>query len=165
MPTKKQTGNRCEHLVVSRLLQPGPGPHEEPLFNPALLGSVTVMSEVDKDTGLDFLIRVGTTPRQVDWMAGVAVKGCEQPPPLQHCLQMTERQIAALGSRHPAFLLVVDVRSERLYFSWIRPPVESADWAVPACVCLEPIDNASFKGHIDQIRSYYKKMPAASSIV
>jgi hypothetical protein len=39
MPTKKQTGNRCEYLVVSRLLKPGPGPDEEPLFNPALLGS------------------------------------------------------------------------------------------------------------------------------
>lgn len=127
---------------------------------------VTVLPQADRDTDLDFLIRVGASPRQVDWIAGVAIKGVEQPPPLQHCLQLTERQIAALeGSRHPAFLLVVDVRTEGLHFSWIRPPaVEPADCAVPACVSLEPVDNASFKAHVDRIRSYYKKMAAPISI-
>jgi len=127
---------------------------------------VTVLSQDYSDTGLDLLIRVGTSPRQVDWIAGVAVTGVEQPPALEHCLKLTDRQIVALeASRHPAFLLVVDVRKELVHFSWIRrPAVESSDCTIPTCVCLEPLDNALFKAHIDQIRNYYKKLPAATSI-
>lgn len=124
---------------------------------------VAVLAQDDNETGVDFVIRVGTTPRQVDWTAGVLVKGVEQPPK-QSRLELTDRQIAALEqSRHPTFLLVVDVRSEHLYFAWLRRPCdEGAENSVPRRVSLDPVDDASFKAHVDEIRSYYKKTPAVT---
>ncbi|HZL36158.1 MAG TPA: hypothetical protein VFC78_12650 [Tepidisphaeraceae bacterium] len=120
---------------------------------------VAVVSEDDTDFGLNFMIRVGTTPRQFNWITGVEVRGIDHPPRREFLLELTEDQAVVLNhSQQPSFLLAVDVRGEILYFAWIRSPVaETKHFRATTSLHLEPLDDALFKAHIDEIRAFYRK--------
>jgi len=116
MPSKKQTGNRCEHLVVSRLLKPGPGMHGEPLFNPALLGS-------DWPT-LDIYVELEGSFRQLKPFFFIQVKGTVRGrDPLTSDLRV---QLSAQHMRRlldlpaPTYLVGVDSRTEEMFIRSIH---------------------------------------------
>ncbi|HZL36159.1 MAG TPA: hypothetical protein VFC78_12655 [Tepidisphaeraceae bacterium] len=160
MPTKKQTGNRCEHLVVSRLLKPGPGPDEQPLFNTALLGS-------DWPT-LDIYVELeGAFPRLKPFFF-VQVKGTVRGrDPATHDLrvQLSKKHTKRLlNIPAPTYLVGVDTLTEEMF---IRSIHDRALKSISSLRTTYPLDYATMKLIHYEVLEFWQASqhkPAASNV-
>ena len=124
---------------------------------------VSVRREQKRDSGIDFLVEIGTGNLQSARFFVVQVKGTTSSNPkdwMRDVKQLFPR--SGIHTYLPTCVFVVNVRDNTAYYAWAAEPKAEAKSAVLKFYekgDFRPLDAAAVDSIVDQVKAYYRELP------